>query len=505
LAIDPRRVCPDEFRQNTVAPDSFVGHGRVGEFAGDEQVDRPHRKGRVLSAAPSTPTSAGGGYPSPARAWWLIAVLTAIYTFSLLDRQIIALLVKDIRSDLHITDFQMGLLQGIVFALFYVTFGLFFGWVADRFPRRSVALAGIVVWSLCTAACGLARNFTHLMAARFGVGAGEAALNPAAYSLISDTFPKRRMATAISVFGAGAHIGGGLSYMLGGFLIAALPAAGLALPLLGVMHPWRIVMLLAAIPAVLLAPLMWTMVNPPRRERLEGRTSVKDTIAFAVPRWRFLTGHFLGFGLMAAAANGYQAWAPSHLMRHFGLPIGEVGAILALIAIFAGIAGSLFSGWTVDRLFSRGRKDAHLLYFIVAAVTQLAGLCAGLTSNHLAVFFCCAALFQFSAGFAGVPAAALQLVTPNNYRGQISSAYLFFFNLIGTGLGPTMVGFYTTYVFHDDHKVGWAIALNAIIMLPLAIACFVFALAPMRKAVDASAAWSEAETPGAIPAAIEVT
>jgi MFS family permease len=108
------------------------------------------------------------------------------------------------------------------------------------------------------------------------------------------------------------------------------------------------------------------------------------------------------------------------------------------------------------------------------------------------VFIVCATIFQGACGFAGAAPAALQLITPNNYRGQISAAYLFVFNLIGTGLGPTMVGVYSTYVFRSDAHVGWAIALNAAIMLPLAILSFVWALKPMREAVTAAKSWSDA-------------
>jgi MFS family permease len=435
------------------------------------------------------------GYPSPARAWWSVFVLTVLYSLSLLDRQIIALLVPDIRADLHISDFQMGLLQGIGFALFYVTFGLVFGWVIDRFSRRGAVFLGVTAWSLATAACGLARNFGHLLGARFGVGAGEAALNPAAYSILSDTFPKRRLSLAISVFGTGANIGGGLSLLLGGFLIAAFPKDGVTLPVLGHLSAWRAVFLAAGLPGLLIVLLIWTMPDPPRRERLLGDTSFRDTLAFMRQRWRFFTGHFLGFALLAASANGYQAWAPTHLVRAFGIPISQVVSILAPIGLFAGIAGSIFAGYVTDRWFARGRTDAHLRFFIFAALVQLLGLGVAMTSHRLEVFILFAVVFQSAAGFAGAAPAALQLTTPNNYRGQVSAGYLFVFNLIGTGVGPTMVGALTTYLFRDDAKVGWAVATNSLITLPLAMLSFAWALAPMRRAVALAAAWSGQEAP----------
>ncbi|HEY3695363.1 MFS transporter [Phenylobacterium sp.] len=448
--------------------------------------------GSQTIAGPLPVQAIGDGYPPAWRGWWSVGVLTVLYALSLLDRQVIALLVPHIREDLRINDFQVGLLQGIVFALFYVVFGLGFGWAVDRFSRRGVGFLGVTVWSLATGACGLARGFGHLMLARFGVGAGEAALNPAAYSLLSDTFPKKRLSLAISVFGAGAHVGGGLSLLLGGALIAALPAQGVTVPVLGDLGTWRVVMLAAGLPGLVLAPLIWTLVDPPRRDRLLGKSSSRDTLAFMKPRWRFFAGHFLGFGLMVAAANGHQAWTPVYLGRHFGIPIREIVSIVAPINIIAGISGSVLAGFVIDWLYTRGYKDAHLRYFIVAGVIQFASLLWAMTTSHLPVFILCAVLFQGACGFAGAAPAALQLVTPNNYRGQVSAAYLFVFNLIGTGLGPTMVGVYSTYVFRNDAHIGWAIALNGAIMLPLAILSFVWALKPMRHAIADAEAWSDA-------------
>jgi MFS family permease len=430
------------------------------------------------------------GYPPPAKAWWTVFVLTLLYSLSLLDRQVIALLVPDIRRELGITDFQVGLLQGVVFSLFYVTFGLLFGWMTDRFSRRGVIFGGVAIWSMATAACGLARNFFHLMGARFGVGAGEAALNPAAYSILSDSFPKRRLSLATSVFGAGAYVGGGVSLLLGGFLIDALPKEGLTLPILGHLSVWRIVFLAAGAPGLLIALLIWTMADPPRRERLAGPTSVKDTLAFAGARWRFFLGHFLGFALLASVGNGTQAWAPTQLIRNFGIPVSQVVSILAPISIVFGMIGGILSGYVCDRMISRGIKDAHLRFFVISGAMLSVCLAIAMVSTELWMFILFLSLFQIASGFAGVGPAALQLVTPNNYRGQISAAYLFAFNLIGTGVGPTAVGAYTTYLFRDDAKIGWAIALNSLVCGSLAVLCLLFAMAPMRRAMDEAQAWA---------------
>jgi len=437
-----------------------------------------------IDDSPAPAAEAEAGYPARGVAWWTVTVLTILSCLSLLDRQIMALLIPDIRRELGLSDFQMGLLQGVVFSLFYVTFGLLFGWIIDRFSRRGVVYAGVTFWSLATAACGMASNFFQLMLARFGVGAGEAALNPAAYSIISDSFPKRRLSFALSVFGAGTYIGVGVSLLLGGFLISAFPKEGIDVPLLGHLSAWRAVFLAAGLPGVLIALLIWTMTDPPRRERLAGpSTSIGDTVRYMRTHWRFYTGHFLGTAMLASCGYGFQVWSPTFLLRNFEIKITEVVSILAPISVVGGVAGGLMAGWVADRLFARGMKDAHLRYFIVAGLAQAVFLTLAMTASRLEVFIVFLLLSNIMSGYAGVGPAALQLVTPNNYRGQISAAYLFVTSLLGTGLGPTLVGAFTTYLFQDDSKVGWAIALNAVIAAPLAALLYAFALKPMRQAV----------------------
>jgi MFS family permease len=452
-----------------------------------------HEHSADLDAAATLPKAGkAAGYPSPARAWWTVAVLTILYSLSLMDRQILALLVGDIRKALGISDFGVGLLQGLAFSLFYVTFGLGFGWAADRFPRRSIIAVGVILWSCAAAACGLARNFPQFLLARFGVGAGEGALNPAAYSLLSDTFPKHKQATAFSVFGAGSQIGSGLAFAVGGSVLALIPPSGWTAPLVGHFEPWRLVFLVTGLPGLLLVWLTFTVANPSRRGVIrESRTSFADALRFMKTRWRFYIGHFLAFGLLAASAYGYTSWTPTYVHRHFGLPMPQAAMLFAIQNLTAGLAGTLFAGAFVDRLFAKGRTDIHLLYFGGVAVVGTLAMWAAIASPSL--FGCMAFLsvFNFLNSFGGVAAAALQITTPNNYRGQTSSLFLVVFNLIGIGVGPTLVGAFTTYLFRDDGMVGWAIALNCLVTAPLIVGAVLFAAKPMRLAVADADAWAD--------------
>ncbi|MEP7270102.1 MAG: MFS transporter, partial [Acidobacteriota bacterium] len=159
-------------------------------------------------------------YPAAGYAWYVVAVLTFVYVFSFIDRQILALLVRPIKRDLGISDTQMSLLMGFSFAVFYTFFGIPLGRLADSRSRRSIIAVGFALWSLFTAGCGVARNFSQMLLMRMGVGVGEAALSPAAYSLITDTFPRHRLATAISVYSMGIYLGSGLALVLGGAVAA---------------------------------------------------------------------------------------------------------------------------------------------------------------------------------------------------------------------------------------------------------------------------------------------
>src|SRR5215211_5283997 len=189
-----------------------------------------------------TPAVAEEAYPNPRYAWYVVGVLAFVYIFSFIDRQILNLLVRPIRRDLGISDTQMSLLMGFAFALFYTFFGIPLGRLADSRSRRTLIALGFAFWSMFTAACGLAKNFAQLMLMRMGVGVGEAALSPAAYSMITDYFPPKRRATAISIYSTGIYIGSGLALIIGG-LVARFAAAQELwnLPVVGETRPWQVV------------------------------------------------------------------------------------------------------------------------------------------------------------------------------------------------------------------------------------------------------------------------
>ena len=209
-------------------------------------------------------------WPNPAYAWYVVLVLYLCAIMSFVDRQIIALVVEDIKVDLGLTDLHIGLLQGPPFGIFYAVMAMPIALAADRQNRRNIIVAGITFWSMATAACGMAGSFWHLFLARIGVGVGEASLGPSAYSIISDYFPKQKLSLAMAVFTMGNLTGVGLAMLLGGALIVALKAIGpVELWLIGTLQPWQFTFVLVAIPGVILAALVSTIREPVRRGQFE--------------------------------------------------------------------------------------------------------------------------------------------------------------------------------------------------------------------------------------------
>ena len=416
-----------------------------------------------------------------------------LYSLALLDRQVLTLMVGPIKQDLRISDFQVGVLQGLVFALFYGVAGIPIGWLADRWPRRPVIWAGVTVWGLAASACGLATSFAGLVIARLGVGAGEAALAPAANSMLADLFPARRLSLAISVLSVGSNIGNGLAIGLGGAVVSFAQHGGaLHLPWLGELRPWQFVFLVTGAPGLVLATLIFTVREPERRMRVEseGPPDFRRTWAFMARNRAFFTSHFLGYGLYSIAAWAFLSWLPTYMVRSFGWPIQRVSIPLALIVAIGGGLGPLLTGALVDRLFSRGRTDAHLRVFAVIALAMgLTGAVAFQLHDPL-VFLLLALPIVCVMTLAPVATACLQIVSPNQMRGQINAVFLLIMNGIGIAVGPPLVGALTDFVLRDEARLGDAISIVFLAITPLSALALWLGGQPLRACVARAAEWT---------------
>ena len=405
-----------------------------------------------------------------AGAWYGLTVLLVAYTVSFIDRTILSLLVGPIKADLGISDTQLSLLHGLAFAIFYTILGIPIARLADRYSRRWIITVGVFVWSLMTAACGLARSFWMLFFARVGVGVGEAALSPAAYSMIADYFAPSRLGRALGIYSAGVYVGAGLAFMIGGAVIQLIAdAPTLDLPIVGTVQMWQATFFIVGLPGILVAGLTLSMREPARRigtKKAPGApagpkpVSVAELIAFLRAQRYTFGCHFLGYSLLALTFNGVIAWAPAYLVRVFDLSRGEIGAALGLSILVFGAIGIVAGGWVADALSRRGHADGTIITGVISAAGVSVSLPLAFTASSAAQTIFWMAPFMFFSSFAyGAAAAALQFVTPNQMRAQVSAIYLFVLNFLGIGLGPTAVAMVTDYVFEDESAVGVSIAV----------------------------------------------
>ncbi len=404
--------------------------------------------------------------------WYVIFVLLLAQMFSFLDRMIMGLLVGPIRESFSISDTQYSLLAGLAFSLFYALMGLPLARIADSRNRRNLISIGITVWSFMTAVCGLARDFWSLFFARVGVGVGEATLGPAAYSMITDYFPKDSLARALSVYTMGVTLGSSFAYMLGGVVVGYVQDIdAIAVPLLGEMEGWQLTFFIVGLPGILVAMLLYSTVREPLRKGVqpdEGMLPIKQVVAYLWRRRRAYGTHIFGVSIFIMVVYALNLWGPTYFIRTFGYAASEAGWTFGLIMLGAGSAGLLLAGLIADKWMQRGVTDAYVRLILISMVCMAPPAVAlgfvdsaalGIVVMSLAVFFS-----AFQGGIAG---GTLQLMTPNRLRGQVIALYLLVANLIGLGLGPTVLAATTDFVFGYDEAIGKSIALCAAVLCPL--------------------------------------
>jgi MFS family permease len=421
-------------------------------------------------------------------AWYAAIVLMLCYTLSFVDRQILSLLVPFIKADLHINDTMVGLLQGFSFALFYAIMGLPLGRVADAANRRNLIAVCIAFWSLFTAGCAAARSYTTLFLARMGVGIGEAGLNPASFSILSDLFPKERLGAALSVFYIGNMLGSSLALIVGGTAVQAVTRQPeITLPILGTMASWRVTFLILGLPGLLFALLVYTVKEPIRKNLARTaagvtKLSIADTVVEIRSRWQSVVGISIGFVFQAACNYGFTAWVPTYFLRAHGWTIGQTGRALGFLILPFGCLGLYLGGWLSERWQKRGMIDAPLVVAFPCAIGILLFLVPAMLMPTAAW-----SLALIGPGFfflvlpMGTAGAALQLIFPNQVRAQVSALYLFILNLGGLTLGPLMPGVFADYLFKDPKMIGAGLSLTMAVAGVLMLVVISVTRGPYRK------------------------
>ena len=403
-------------------------------------------------------------YPGKARAWSTVLILFATAVLAYTDRQVLSLLVDPIQHDLKINDTQMSLLLGTAFAVIYGIVGIPLGILADRKSRRNLILAGVAIWSVGTLACAVAPSFAMLFAARIIVGLGEAVLSPAAISLISDSFEPRRRGTAVGVYFTGIAIGVGGSIMIGGAVLDLVGHGLFDRTPIADWAPWRLVLLAIGLPSLLWSLVLLIVREPVRREDPIVE-EFEAAITAAPPRRSPLTGIAPLYLVVAVASmvdNAVGAWAPSLLIRQFGVDPATVGVELGLLLILGYGGGMLAGGMLADR-FALWRGPNGKIELCGLAV--LATLPAALLINSASLSVVMAAIPVYFALSAVVTASGLSAIldaTPNRRRGR-AMAVSFFLNVaIGAALGPTLVALSGQHLFGTAAGLGPAISFTVI-------------------------------------------
>jgi MFS family permease len=430
----------------------------------------------------------GRAPPSPAYAWYVIAVLMVLNVSSFIDRQVMALLVTPIKADLGLSDTEMGILLGPAFAVTFALAVILVGPLADRASRRAIIGWGVAVWSVMCTASGLANTFGQLFATRVGVGVGEATLSPSAYSLIADYFPPQRLATAMSVFTSGVFVGAGLAYLIGGLMVEALQdSLPWNLPFIGDVRPWQRVFIILGVAGLALSFLVLT-IREPARGRIAGQAGVTFS---AGDRRRWASRHraaylTFGIGIAAYAIVNYATafWFPSFFERSHQWGAGKIGVFMGGSTAVFGTLGVLAGGRLADWLKTRGRPDGNLRVLVGSALVSIvAGLPLFLSTSEPVVIGALIVTNIVAAAPFGAAAAAAQEMTPAPMRGTASAVLVFLLNFIGLGVGPPVAAFLTDNVFADPAKVGLSLLTVTVVGRTLAAALVGAGLGAHRRAV----------------------
>lgn len=445
----------------------------------------------------------GTPYPAPAIGWYSTILLALLYWLSLLDRSIISLLVDPIKNDIGISDVQFGMLHGMAFAVTFSLFGLAVGTLADRLSRRSIIFVSVAVWSLATAACGLAKDFWHLLLARVGVGAGEAGLNPCATSIITDLFPPGKLTLALAVYSLGASAGAGCAFLFGGVLVEAISHMDvIVLPLVGEVRPWQAVFLIIGVPGVAISLLSFTMPEPKRRglrsvEKVETPVTrsifsgYPELMRFVRSRGKFFFCHYAGFGLASIGFTGGQAWYAAHMARKFGWSASEIGLGIGIAMLIGGFAGKFIAGFSIQALFERGHKDAQFIWFACCLVIATPIAMFAATSDSPWIFIAGICLFMLLLSpFTAIYVASLNLVTPNELRGSGVAFFGATVGLLALTFGPLIIAAFSDYLY-GGNAIGYGIATLVAIACPLAAGILWWGRDAMRDAVTLAEEWRD--------------
>jgi len=455
---------------------SNVGRGISGEIVNTEA--------KVIPAKPVPDASEDSREGSLVYPSYVLIVLMSCYMLSFINRQILALLVAPMKRDLHISDSQVGLLGGAAFAIFYTFAGLPLGRLVDTRSRRNLIAVGIFLWSLMTASCAAAGSFWTLFTGRIGVGVGEATLSPAAFSLIADYFPKKKLGRALSIYSMGIFLGTGLAYIIGGTVVQLVTRwQTVTVPIIGTIASWRLTFLVVGLPGLLFVLWLFTIKEPIRRDLMRHadgaamKFSFPEVFAQARLRWQSLIGLALAMVFQSMAGFAFFSWAAAFFQRLHGWSPGHSGRTIGVMIMFFGCVGMYVGGTMSDRWQRRGVHEGPLKVGVISAVGTAIFFAAAMLNSSAtwSLIFIAPALLFFGMPI-GTAYASVQMIFPNQVRGQVSAFFMFVLNLGGLSLGPYLPGFFNDHIFRNEQMIGVSMTITivgaSLLQLILFRACY---------------------------------
>lgn len=403
---------------------------------------------------------------------WTLAVLTLVYMFNHIDRQILVILLEPIKAELGLRDSQLGVLSGIAFAAFYATLGIPVAIWADRGNRRNIIAISLAIWSAMTALSGLASSYAHLLLARMGVGVGEAGGTPPSTSMIADLYPPEQRATALGIYTSGIGLGIMAGFAFGGLIYEA--------------YGWRPAFFLAGIPGLILALVVYFTVPEPirgladRREDTGKAAPVGETLAFIL-RQSALMWLFAGCLLLCISSNAFLVFTSSFLQRTYGLSPGEVSLPLGALIGVAGSIGAIALGLVCDRLSKRDRRWRPLTIAICTAVALpfVYMMLRAQSAGQAYAWFLVPSFVGLI--YASIAYTATQELVKVRMRSFASAFMLFALTLVGIGGGPWLAGVLSEHFAAQGAANPLARALEMMLLFNVAaIGCLLMATRAYR-------------------------
>ena len=426
----------------------------------------------ALDEAADAHAQAAQPWPKPAVAWYAVAVFGIVLMFGQLEQSVISFLITPIKNDFSLRDWEISLLVGIAPSIFYAAIGLPMARLVDTMRRNVVMAVMLSLGGAMTAISGLAQGFWQFAVCRVLVGGGGAIQGPGTYSMMADYFPREKLPRAIAFMQIGFISGRGLSLVFGGLLaglVASWPVFHLG-PLL--IRNWQWVFIVVGVAGALGAVLFLTVPEPARRGRFvtepgKGMTT-GQVVSYLITHWKLYLPQFLALAFSAVETYGNESWRVVFLQRTYGWTPQQAGLVMGPMTIGAQLLGLVVGTWVTQRL-AKKHDDANLravaIFYSFVPVFAVIG---PLMPNPWLSIICSSLVGLFGLAGAVPQNAALQSVTPNEMRGQITALYLFIFSVIGLGMGPSFMAAITDFIVRDENLIRYSMAGSAAIMTPLA-------------------------------------